>query len=110
MIFPIPLQSKVLCLVRPAISILVDLATYEDEIWIALVADAKHERPTDEIVGYLRLQKRVTQQPGLTTFAVVEARSADSPPPNLSPLTTIFQWPSLADYELLPQFRSASHG
>ena len=109
MIFPIPLQSKVLCLARPAMSILIDLASYEEDVWVALVADAKHERPTDEIVGYLRLQKRITQQPGLTTFAVVEARSADSPPPNLSPLTTIFQWPSLGDYEELPQFRSAFH-
>ncbi len=103
MIFPIPLQSKVLCLARPAISIFVDLASYEDEIWIALVADAKHERPTDEIVGYLRLEKRITQQPGLTTYAVVQACSADSPPPNLSPLKTIFQWPSLGEYEQLPQ-------
>lgn len=98
MIFPIPLQSKVLCLLRPAISILVDLACYEDDVWIALVADAKHERPTDEIVGYLRLQKRITQQPGLTTYAVVEARSAESTPPDLSPLKTIFQWPSLSEY------------
>lgn len=98
MIFPIPLQSKTFILARPAISILVDLASYEDELWIALVADAKHEKPSDDFVGYLRLQKRVTQQPGLTTFAVVEARSADSPPPDLSPLTTIFQWPSLDKY------------
>lgn len=103
MIFPIPLQSKVLCLARPAISILIDLATYEDEIWIALVADAKHERPTDEIVGYLRLEKRITQQPGLTTYAVVQACSADFPPPNLPPLKTIFQWPSLGEYAQLPQ-------
>lgn len=110
MIFPIPLQSKVLCLARPAISILVDLASYEDEIWIALVADAKQERPTDEIVGYLRLQKRITQQPGLTTYAAIEARSSDSPPPTLSPFRAIFQWPDMEEYAQLTTQRSKQHG
>ncbi len=109
MIFPKSVPVKALVLHRPALALLVDLACFDDELWVALVADGKHEQESFPVVGYLRLQKRVTQHPPLTTYAVVEARPASDPPPNPASLTTIFQWPSLADYERLQQERSALH-
>jgi len=110
MMFPIPVPAKALILNRPAIALLIDLACYDEELWVALVADGKEEFAERPFVGYLRLQKRVTQQPPLTTYAVVEARPASDPPPNPASLTTIFQWPSLGDYEQLLQERSVRHG
>lgn len=109
-IFPIPLQVSALALARPALALAIDLPTFEGDLWIALVTDAKHESEADPIVGYLRLERRLTQQPGLTTYAVVEARPAGDPPPNPASLTTIFRSPSLADYERLWQGRSVRHG
>ena len=70
-------------------SLMVDLACNEPEIWVALVADGKDE--LGDVCGYLRLVNRLTQQPGLTTYAVVEARPPHDPPPNPATLKTLFQ-------------------
>lgn len=110
LLFPIPLDAKAFALGRSAIAITIDLACFEDELWLPLVADGKHERECDQIMGYLLLQKRVTQRPGLTTYAVVEARPAHDPPPNPASLKTLFQWPLLGDYEELLQLRSVPRG
>ncbi len=101
--FPMQMPATALVLNRPAMSLLVDLACFEEELWVALVADGKHEADSHPVVGYVRLQKRLTQHPPLTTYAVVEARPASDPPPNPASWTTIFQWPSLGDYERLVQ-------
>lgn len=107
-IFPIPVLSRSFALGRGALSITLDLACFEPEVWIALVADGKDEQGA--IVGYLRLERRITLQPGLTTYAAVEVRPPHDPPPNPASFQTLFQWPSLAVYESLLQSRSALHG
>ena len=89
--FPIPLDAKAFALSRSAMALTIDLASFDEELWIALVADAKHEEGVGDITGYLRLKKRLTQRPGLTTYAVVEARPAHDPPPNPASLQTLFQ-------------------
>ncbi len=105
--FPLSVPAKALMLNRPAMALMVDLPCFEDELWVAIVADGKHESEAHPVVGYVRLEKRLTQHSALTTYAVVEARPASDPPPNRASLTTIFQWPSLADYERLQRERSA---
>lgn len=100
-IFPVPMKIQALALHRGAISIMIDLACNEPEIWVPLVADGKDE--TDQLTGYLRLEKRITQGPGLTTYAAVEVRPPHDPPPNPATLKTLFQWPSLEDYVALSQ-------
>lgn len=107
---PIPLDAKAFALGRSAVAFTVDLACFDDELWLPLVADAKHEKGVGDITGYLRLQKRLTQRPGLTTYAVVEARPAHDPPPNPASFQTLFQWPSLADYAALMQSGNAPRG
>ncbi len=108
--FPMRMPATALVLNRPAMSLLVDLASFEEELWVALVADGKHESDSFPVVGYVRLQKRLTQHPPLTTYAVVEARHASDPPPNPASLMTIFQWPLLADCERLGKEGSARFG
>lgn len=110
LIFPLPFPSRVLLSGRPAIAITVDLPCFEDELWLPLVADGKHEQGQGEVTGYLRLQKKVTLRPGLTTYAAVEARPASDPPPNPAAFRTLFQWPSLADCAALLQSTSDRHG
>lgn len=102
---PVALDASAFALARGAISITLDLASNEPELWIALVADGKDE--LGDIVGYLRLVKKLTQRPGLTTYAAVEARPPHDPPPSPASFQTIFQWPSLAGYESLSRSGSA---
>jgi hypothetical protein len=106
--FPVVLDASAFALGRGAVSITLDLASNEPELWIALVADGKDE--CGDIVGYLRFAKRLTQRPGLSTYAVVEARPPHDPPPNPASFQTIFRWPSLAAYESLSRARSARAG
>jgi len=105
--FPVPINAKVFALGRGALSMTVDLACNEPEIIVPMVADGKDE--LGDVIGYLVLSKCVTQQPGLATYAVTAVRPPHDPPPNPATLTTLFQWPSLADYVGLLQSRSARH-
>lgn len=43
MMFPIPLDSRAFALDRSAIAITIDLACFDAELWLPLVADGKHE-------------------------------------------------------------------
>lgn len=110
MFFPVVLPSRVLVAGRPALAITVELPCFEDELWLPLVADAKHEPGVGEVVGWLLLQKRVTLRAGLTTYAAVAARPPSDPPPNPAAFQTVFQWPSLADLAALLQSTNARHG
>ncbi len=89
--FPIPVITTGLLLAKPAIALLVDLPIDQEEIWIALAADGADEFNPPPAVGYLLLRRRVTQRPGLTTFAVVALRPAHDPPPNPATFRTLFQ-------------------
>lgn len=109
-VFPLPFPSRALLAARPAIAITVDLPCFEEELWLPLVADAKHEPGQGEVTGYLLLQKKVTLRPGLTTYAAVAARPAHDPPPNPAAFRTLFQWPSLEDCAALLQPTSDRHG
>ncbi len=103
--FPISVGARALALYRGAVAIMVELACNEPELWIALVADGKDE--TGEVAGYLHLVKRITLEPGLSTYAVVAVRPPHDPPPNPATFRTLFQAPSLADYGALLQLKNA---
>jgi hypothetical protein len=109
MIFPLPLPSRVMVAARPALALTVDLPCFEPELWLALVADGKHETGVGDVVGWLLLEKRLTQRPGLTTYAAVAVRPASDPPPNPAAFQTVFQWPSLAVCAALLQDRTSPH-
>lgn len=110
MVFPVRFPARALVAARPALAITVDLPSFEDELWLALVADGKHEAGFGEVTGWLRMRRCVTLQAGLTTYAAVEARPASDPPPNPATFQTVFQWPSLAACEALLQGRFDQHG
>ena len=110
MVFPVRFPARALVAARPALAITVDLPSFEDELWLALVADGKHETGFGEVTGWLRMRRCVTLQAGLTTYAAVEARPASDPPPNPATFQTVFQWPSLAACEALLQGRFDQHG
>lgn len=101
--FPIPMPARAMLLGRPGIALLVDLPTFEGELWLPLLADGKHERDSDPILGYLLLRRCVTQRAGLTTYTVAAMRPPHDPPPNPAAFRTLFQWPSPEDCAALLQ-------
>lgn len=96
--FPVPVLTSGLLLTRPGMALLVDLPLADEEIWITLMADAGQEGEDAPAAGYLLLRKRLTQRPGLTTYAAVEARPAHDPPPNPATFRTIFPPPGPGVY------------
>ena len=108
--FPIPVTARAMLLNRPGIALLVDLPTFEDELWLPLLADGKHERDSDPILGYLLLRRCVTQRAGLTTYTVAAMRPPHDPPPNPAAFRTLFQWPSPEDCAALLRHESAPRG
>lgn len=110
LIFPLQIPGRVLLLGRPGLAFTIDLPCFDEELWLPLAADGKHEKGVADPVGYLLLRKRITLQPGLTTYAVVEARPPHDPPPNPASWKTVFQWPELGVSLGLMRSGSARHG
>lgn len=108
--FPIPAPARAMLLIRPGMALLVDLPTFEDKLWLPLLADGKHERDSDPILGYLLLRRCVTQRSGLTTYTVAAMRPPHDPPPNPAAFRTLFQWPSPEGCAALLRHESALRG
>ena len=108
--FPVRLPSHALFLGRPAVALAFDLPCDDDELWLPLVADGKHEKGRGDVLGFLHLKKALTLQAGLTTYAVAGMRPAHDLPPNQATYSSLFQWPSLETCVELTQARSALLG
>ncbi len=108
LVFPLPMHIRAVVLHSGALALMVDLASNEESLWIALVADGKDE--DGPVIGYVRMEKRLTQRPGLTTYAAVEVRPSHDPPPNPASFRTLFRWPSLGACVSLLQWRTVPRG
>ena len=109
-LFPVPVLTAGLLLGKPGIALLVDLPAGLDEVWLPLMADAFPDWEAADAIGYLQLKKRVTQRPGLSTFAVVAVRPAHDPPPNPATYQTLFQHLSPEAYVERLQLANALQG